>query len=86
MLHQLQNNQSKIRNIWILYVQYSKPLDSVCRPNRSDEKSEAIMRDEKWRAQSLSQKSKEAENQPSAFWEMISTHNKSMLVIINNRL
>lgn len=41
------------------------------------------MRDPKLRTQSLNQKSKEAENQPSALWEMISAHNKSMLVIIN---
>lgn len=39
-----------------------------------------------WRAQRLSPKSKEAANQASALWEMISTHNKSMLVIIHYRL
>lgn len=61
-------------------------MDSLYRQNDSDEKSEGIMRDPKWRAQSLFQKSKEAENRPSALWEMISTLNKSMLVIINHRL
>lgn len=61
-------------------------LDSVCRLKETDEKSEAIMGDPKWRSQSLYQKSKEAEKQPSALWEMISTHKKSMLVIINYRL
>uniref|UniRef100_H3C4X6 Ryanodine receptor 2b (cardiac) n=1 Tax=Tetraodon nigroviridis TaxID=99883 RepID=H3C4X6_TETNG len=47
--------------------------------NKSDQNSEAILKDPKWRAQRLNPKSKEAENQPSALWEMVSTHNKSML-------
>lgn len=62
------------------------PVDSVCRRSKSEEKSGAMMSDPEWRDQSRSQKPKEAEEQPSALWEVVSSHNKSMLVISNDRL
>ncbi|XP_056903963.1 ryanodine receptor 2-like isoform X5 [Takifugu flavidus] len=44
-----------------------------------EKKSEVIMMEPKWRAKSHPQKSEEPENQQSALWGIISTHNKSML-------
>lgn len=41
------------------------------------------MMEPKWRAKGHSE---EPENQQLALWGIISTHNKSMLVIVNNRL
>lgn len=49
-------------------------------------RSEVIMTEPKWRARSRSEESKKDENQQSAFWDVISTHNKRMLVIVNYRL
>lgn len=80
---QLKNNLRTVKKIWLVNIQ--NPW-TVCRGNDTEKKSEVIMTEPQWRAKSHSQQTKEAENQQSALWEVISCHNKSMLVIGSCRL
>lgn len=76
----------KFRRVLVLDAQCLNPLDRVCRRNQSEQNSEAVRRAVTRGAPRLPAKSKEAEGQPSALWEMVGTRNKRMLVTIDSAL
>lgn len=75
---------SDIQNVKIQLLD----LATVCawtihRGTKSEKKTENQRAKAKWRAKRSSHKSEEPESQQSTLWEIISTHNKSLLVIVN---